>query len=102
MTPAQACASLCSLFARHPESKQHFLSEGGVLAAMEMLDSDMTKLLEPGGGAGGSCHLIGGDGVWGKGVWGVGVSVRMGVLAAAEMLESDMTKVLEPGGGLQG
>jgi hypothetical protein len=58
MTPAQACASLSSLFARHPESKQHFLSEGGVLAAMEMLDSDTTKILEPGGsGIGGRAWL---------------------------------------------
>jgi hypothetical protein len=62
MTPAQACASLSSLFARHPESKQHFLSEGGVLAAMEMLDSDTTKILEPGARATpglGVCALVG-------------------------------------------
>jgi len=59
MTPAQACASLSSLFARHPESKQYFLSEGGVLAAMEMLDSDTTKILEPGGWRSG----------WGIRVW---------------------------------
>jgi hypothetical protein len=48
MTPPQACASLSSLFARHPETKQHFLSEGGVLSAMELLDADTTKTLEPG------------------------------------------------------
>jgi hypothetical protein len=34
------------MFSRQPESKQYFLSENGVLSALELLDSDQSKLAE--------------------------------------------------------
>lgn len=46
MTPPQACASLALMFSRQADSKQYFLSEGGVLAALELLDSDQPKCAE--------------------------------------------------------
>jgi hypothetical protein len=46
MTPQQAAASLASMFGRLADSRQHFLSEGGVLAALELLDSDQARLAE--------------------------------------------------------
>ncbi len=47
MPPPQACAALAQMFARTPETKHLFVSEGGVLATLELLDSDSPKLLEP-------------------------------------------------------
>ncbi|WIA33289.1 hypothetical protein OEZ86_006429 [Tetradesmus obliquus] len=46
MTPQQAASSLASMFGRLADSRQHFLSEGGVLAALELLDSDQARLAE--------------------------------------------------------
>jgi hypothetical protein len=47
MTPAQACASLALTFSKLPEARQHFVAEGGLLAAMELLDSEAQRVLEP-------------------------------------------------------
>jgi hypothetical protein len=47
MLPAQACTSLALAFTRHPEARQYFVAEGGVLAIMELLDSEAQRVLEP-------------------------------------------------------
>lgn len=46
MTPQQAAASLAAMFNRVPESKQHFLQEAGMLAALELLETDQVRLAE--------------------------------------------------------
>lgn len=46
MTPQQAAVSLAAMFTRVPESKQHFLQEAGILAALELLESDNLRLAE--------------------------------------------------------
>lgn len=46
MTPQQAAASLAAMFTRVPESKQQFLQESGVLAALELLESEQVRLAE--------------------------------------------------------
>ncbi len=47
MTPAQACTGLALTFSRQPEARQYFVAEGGVLAVLELLDSEAQRVLEP-------------------------------------------------------
>lgn len=42
-----ACA-LAGLFSRQPETRQLFLAEGGVLAALELLDAELARVAEAG------------------------------------------------------
>jgi len=46
MTPQAAAQSLASIFQKQPDARQQFLSEGGVLAALELLDADQARLAE--------------------------------------------------------
>lgn len=54
-TPQQAAAaqtsaacSLAGYFSRQPETRQLFLAEGGVLAALELLDAELARVAEAG------------------------------------------------------
>eukprot|EP00775_Hariotina_reticulata_P013544 gene13544-13671_t len=46
MTPQQAAQSLASMFHKQTDARQQFLSEGGVLAALELLDADQARLAD--------------------------------------------------------
>jgi len=55
LTPQQSAASqrdaaytLAGLFSRQPETRQLFLAEGGVLAALELLDAELARVAEAG------------------------------------------------------
>jgi hypothetical protein len=43
MTPQQASLGLAALFNKQPDARQLFLSEGGVLAALELLDAEQVR-----------------------------------------------------------
>eukprot|EP00879_Flechtneria_rotunda_P014509 GHRR01015161.1.p1 GENE.GHRR01015161.1~~GHRR01015161.1.p1 ORF type:complete len:455 (+),score=199.03 GHRR01015161.1:132-1367(+) len=46
ISPPQAAAGLAAMFGRLPDARQHFLAEGGVLAALELLESDQARMAE--------------------------------------------------------
>jgi hypothetical protein len=45
---ASAACALAGLFNRQPEARQLFLAEGGVLAALELLDAELARVAEAG------------------------------------------------------
>jgi hypothetical protein len=45
---ASAACALAGLFNRQPETRQLFLAEGGVLAALELLDAELARVAEAG------------------------------------------------------